>query len=193
MDCSSSKALQNHYEVLELPWPNTGQLTSAQEIKLAYRRTLLRSHPDKFKAAQMPIGRVTAQASSGVTSKYSVDDITEAYRILSNARARADYDRLLHLQPPLNDHPLHLTDKYSTEIFRSGLETIDLDDLTFDEKLGIWFRGCRCGDERGFLVRDEELEREAGVGELGVGCRGCSLWLKVEFEAAEGEVGGEEG
>lgn len=65
---------------------------------------------------------------------------------------------------------------------------VDLEDLGCDESGEeiVWFRECRCGDERGFLVSEDELEKEVEHGEIVVGCRGCSLWLKVLFAAEEG-------
>jgi len=69
--------------------------------------------------------------------------------------------------------------------FQTGIEIVDLDDLHLDEEKGIWYRGCRCGDDRGFLIREEDLEEAADEGEVSVGCRGCSLWLKVLFGVVE--------
>lgn len=47
-----------------------------------------------------------------------------------------------------------------------------------------WTRACRCGDEKGFRILEEELEDAEGRGEkeVLVGCEGCSLWVRVGFE-----------
>ena len=66
-----------------------------------------------------------------------------------------------------------------------GLETVDLDDLTFDEAQAVWYRACRCGHERGFVITEGELDADAEIGEVVTGCRGCSLWLNVTFVATE--------
>jgi diphthamide biosynthesis protein 4 len=79
------------------------------------------------------------------------------------------------------------------------LEIFDLDDMEVETtrqqghgietaETTVWYRGCRCGDEKGFLVREEDLEREAERGEVMVGCRGCSLWAKVMFAVDESEA-----
>lgn len=82
---------------------------------------------------------------------------------------------------------------------------MDLEDLSEDgnEDGGVWFRGCRCGDERGFLVTEEDLERgvdaenegkgTTGRGEVVVGCRGCSLWVRVVFAVQDDDEEGEGG
>lgn len=76
-------------------------------------------------------------------------------------------------------------------MFRTGIETVDLDDLEVDEAQGIWYRSCRCGDERGFLIKEADLEEAAEDGEVSVGCRGCSLWLKVLFGVVEDDAEGD--
>lgn len=67
------------------------------------------------------------------------------------------------------------------QAFRTGVETVDLDDFEFDESRIVWYRSCRCGDERGFTIEETDLEEAAEDGELNVGCKGCSLWLKVLY------------
>ena len=85
--------------------------------------------------------------------------------------------------------------------FILGLELVDLSD--FDEveptttstskeeerEEGVeWTRACRCGDEKGFRIVEDELEdaQVRGDNEVLVGCQGCSLWLRVGFEVQEG-------
>lgn len=158
----------NHYQVLGLP-PFSEDLRSIsqQVIKDAYRRALLQHHPDKSPAISCP------QAAK---AKYTVDDITTAYKILSGPSSRSDFDRQLHL---LKSHSAQPVAKPL-----SGLETIDLDDLEFDTAKRIWYRSCRCGNGKGYLISEDELEKEAEHGEILAGCGGCSLWLKVMFEQA---------
>jgi diphthamide biosynthesis protein 4 len=62
---------------------------------------------------------------------------------------------------------------------------VDLDDLVYDEAEVTWHRSCRCGDDRGFLIRETDLEEASDIGELHVGCKGCSLWLRVLFGVVE--------
>lgn len=35
------------------------------------------------------------------------------------------------------------------------------------------------------MVTEEELEKESAHGEIVIGCRGCSLWMKVLFAVQE--------
>jgi diphthamide biosynthesis protein 4 len=51
-----------------------------------------------------------------------------------------------------------------------------------------WTRACRCGDEKGYRILEEELEdaERRGEKEVLVGCEGCSLWVRVGFEVEEG-------
>ena len=122
----------------------------------------------------------------------SVDAITAAYRVLGSAEARRTFERELLARGAVGgggggeagwdaDAGLHV-----------GLEVVDLDDLAWEEESGegVWWRSCRCGEERGFVVREQQLvrEEEAGGRELLVGCVGCSLWLRVGFGVVdEGE------
>jgi diphthamide biosynthesis protein 4 len=115
--------------------------------------------------------------SAGDDRSITIDQINLAYRVLSDSSARMEYDRLLRLQTqqPQNDMVKEAP----------GLETIDLDDMFFDEAQATWYRGCRCGRERAFVVSEQELEQEAQYGEIVLGCDGCSLWLRVTFQVDE--------
>ncbi|KAL2351757.1 Diphthamide biosynthesis protein 4 [Cryomyces antarcticus] len=169
---------RNHYVVLGLPHPTQVASLTVQDIKLAYRRALLIHHPDKSVASQ------GTRRSNVDVPKHTVDDITIAYRTLSDPSLRADYDRDLRLQFLSAVQP-----DTRERTFHSGLETVDLDELNFDEAKSVWTRGCRCGQEQGFVVIEEELEKEAEFGELVTGCRGCSLWLRVLFQTEAEDMG----
>jgi len=111
---------------------------------------------------------------------YSIDQISEAFSILSNPKSRAVYDKGLKLRSTaINANGI------PTQTFRTGIETVDLDDLLTNEEQGIWYRSCRCGEERGFLIKEDDLQGAAEDGEISVGCKGCSLWLKVLFGIME--------
>ena len=153
---------QDHYAVLDLSTKT--QSLDEKAVKLAYRHALLLHHPDKSSPA-CP------------NSKPSVDQITIAYKTLVDPVARSEYDRLRTLKSftttngPRTSHP--------------GLETVDLDDLSYDDVQGIWYRSCRCGKDRAFVVTQEELESNVDCGEIVAGCQGCSLWLQITFALAE--------
>lgn len=150
--------MANHYEALGLGHRQFDGSLTAQDIKQAYRKALLEHHPDK--------------AQTGDASR-TVDSITVAYKTLSEPEAKVEYDRELRLQ--------HARNKGDDKIFHTGLDIVDLDDLDYDEQTGEWWRGCRCGQDRGFVITEDELENESRYGELITGCKGCSLWLKVLF------------
>lgn len=171
------KAAPTLYEILGLPVPSTElEGISNQIIKSAYRRSLLLHHPDKAPAAHRgPPERCPSQ----IRETYSIDQITEAYNVLSIPKKRAQYDLELKLRGSTGRQD------QQKQPFKTGIETKDLDDLEYKELENAWYMNCRCGDERGFLIKEEDLEEVADEGELGVGCRGCSLWLKVLFSIAD--------
>ena len=156
-----------HYDILALPPPHPSVPSPTETtIKLAYHRALLAHHPDK----SLP------HASN---AGYTIDEITLAYRVLSDAHTRASYDRSIATRSAnatrtcAGDGP--------------AAELVDLDELACDEDIGVWYRGCRCGQERAFRLREEDLERAMREGEKEViaGCGGCSLWIRVMFERVD--------
>jgi len=172
-----------HYEILGLSTSSgPGRALTAQQLKAAYRRALLQHHPDKSQVKSEAQRPGSAQKSA---KSYTVDQISQAYAILSVTQLRSEYDRILKLK----SSPVTSGGQKEDQAFRTGFETLDLDDLSFDEEAGVWFRGCRCGDNRGFLVREEDLEEASEDGELHVGCRGCSLWLRLLFGVVEEDQG----
>jgi diphthamide biosynthesis protein 4 len=157
MTTPSADATPDYYTILNLATRKLDPSLSPSEVKAAYKRALLQHHPDK--------------SASAPKSGFTVDSIALAYKILSSPALKTEYDLGLQTARPKNDD----------KVFRTGLDTVDLDDLTYDEAKEIWTRGCRCGDDGGFVVTEAELELNAEDGELIIGCRGCSLWLRVLF------------
>lgn len=201
---------KNYYIILNIPFgdPSSsfGKLPSItkQQLKIAYHKALLKYHPDKSSSPSPALPKENAV--------YTIDDITNAYKTLSDPELRAEYDRELILRRK-NGHSFGAKvnghDENGVEddevLFHTGLEVVDLEDLEYydadaenaEEGNGLsssyWYRSCRCGDEKGFIVTEDELEAEAQHGEILVGCRGCSLWMKVLYAVAEdGEEVGEE-
>ncbi|OJJ44507.1 hypothetical protein ASPZODRAFT_18088 [Penicilliopsis zonata CBS 506.65] len=185
----------DYYQILNLPFPETSaESFSNQQIKLAYHRALLRHHPDKAGAGETDLKATPSASASASTAAnpvsitYTIDQITAAYKTLSSPSLRAEYDRTLRL-----DRLKSAGREKAADIFHTGLETVDLEDLSCedgeednDDTETCWYRSCRCGDERGFLVRESDLEREAEHGEIVIGCRGCSLWMKILFAVEDG-------
>ena len=175
---SASLNLSTHYEVLKLPrTAHADSNLSPQYLKAAYRRALLQHHPDKLRAPIKSKHPQTEVETTKIKPDFTIDEITEAYAVLSVPKLRSEYDRDLKIQGYSEKN----TRQRESDEFRTGCETLDLDDLTYDENEEIWFKNCRCGDRQGFLIREADLEEASDVGELFVGCRGCSLWMKVLF------------
>ena len=72
---------KTHYENLELP-----PTASADEIKKSFRTLIARYHPDKVQHLGREFQDMAADRAA---------ELTEAYRILSDAGRRAEYDRTL--------------------------------------------------------------------------------------------------
>ncbi|GAP86040.1 putative diphthamide biosynthesis protein 4 [Rosellinia necatrix] len=127
---------------------------------------------------------------------YTVDQIQHAYGVLSNARQRQEYDRQLLLAAVATtsasssafaaSSPSAAEQRHSVSTrFHTGVETVDLDDLGFDERTGVYFGPCRCGNARGFQFAEAQLEEHEDDLVLMVQCLDCSLWMRVLFDAAE--------
>ncbi|KAM0286916.1 hypothetical protein ACHAQH_000600 [Verticillium albo-atrum] len=173
---SVAEATSNSYEILGIlpSLLETERHQQAQLIKRAYHRALLRHHPDKTNSELGTSAASSIAAGTRATSgaaQFTVDQITNAYRTLSNPESRAAYDALLR----------STRTKKEQQGFQTGVENVDLDDLEFDEAKEVWHRSCRCGNDRGFLFGEEDLEGAGETGELLVGCQDCSLWMKVHF------------
>ena len=163
--------IQDHYKILGLPSPFADDRdVTPHEIKLAYRQALLHYHPDK--SPIQLLDKVQPEAPD-----YTVDQIAIAYQTLIDPKRRSEYDRLVRLGSARKG--------LRTDQSHPGLEIVDLDDLAFDDEQNKWYRSCRCGNEKGYLISEEELERDAEHGEVIIGCGGCSIWLKVIFAVAE--------
>jgi len=186
---TQSEAETNHYAILNLPSPpDISNPPTAHDIKQAYRLALLSYHPDKTKSPSNPPEDPLALQND--YPKPSIDAIKRAYEILSSPRTRQTYDRTLLLQTSRLTSP-----SQQQRSFHPGSEILDLDDLTFDEQSRVWYLACRCGENKGFIVREDDLEREEQKGgrEVVVGCVGCSLWIRVGFGVVDdGEHNGTE-
>jgi curved DNA-binding protein CbpA len=79
-------AAKTHYEQLEL-----SPTATADEIKQSFRSLIARYHPDKVQH----LGKEFQDMAAGRAA-----ELTEAYRILSDAGRRAEYDRTLSASPP---------------------------------------------------------------------------------------------
>lgn len=158
----------SHYDVLALPPPHSHMPAPNQAaIKRAYHRALLNHHPDKSHPAP-------------AKARYTIDELTVAYRVLNDTTTRKPYDQSL-LSSSRKSSKLD-------EDVAPACEIVDLDELTYDKKEHMWYRGCRCGQKKGFKVTEDELEHATDEGEREVvtGCGGCSLWIRVLFGVVDG-------
>ncbi|EGZ76267.1 hypothetical protein NEUTE2DRAFT_49536 [Neurospora tetrasperma FGSC 2509] len=171
------------YEILSLS-PTTSDLTPAI-IKQAYRRALLTHHPDNH-----PPPKTKKPIS------YTIDQISLAYTTLSSPTLRTQYDASLRrLAASSRTHPTTTLGKGNVvEDFQTGIDTIDLDDMVFvpsysnnGKEKDTWYRPCRCGNERGFALTEEDLEENADLGEVLVQCADCTIWLRVCYVVAEND------
>jgi curved DNA-binding protein CbpA len=72
-------AVKNYYALLEI-----AATASADEVKRAFRAQIAKYHPDKVQHLGKEFQAMAADRAA---------ELTEAYRILSDERSRADYDR----------------------------------------------------------------------------------------------------
>jgi diphthamide biosynthesis protein 4 len=152
----------DYYSLLGIQDLSSDKQLSPQALKQAYRRALLQHHPDK-------------SSKAGAETQASVDDIALAYKTLSDPKLRAEYDQWLLTKIPESRGGTLARPRHT------GLETVDLDDLAFDSASDSWSRSCRCGEAKGYVVSEPELEKYVDDGEIIVGCKGCSLWLRVLY------------
>ncbi|KDQ51130.1 hypothetical protein JAAARDRAFT_140717, partial [Jaapia argillacea MUCL 33604] len=128
---------------------------SLSEIKSAYHRTLLLSHPDKH------------QSKSTSHIHIDVSLLREAYTTLSSSTLRSQYDiELARGLRPGGPRPAQII---SLEEFTEG---------EGDER-DVWSYPCRCGGL--YVIREEEMEK----GQHLVGCNCCSEVVWVGYEFAE--------
>ena len=162
----------NYYHVLNLSGSNFhAPAVGPAEIKQAYRRALLFNHPDKVQAADLVHSEL---------ARYTIDEVTKAYNTLIDPKQRLKHDRQILLEPTgfgnnnAQSHP--------------GIDTLDLDDFNRDEPSGAWYSNCRCGNEKGFIVTENELQSSSLLGEIIAECQSCSLHLRLTFATADEEM-----
>lgn len=181
---SSYEDSVSHYSVLGLPLPSSnghGSITR-DGLRNAYRKALLLNHPDKFaRNGSDPIEVPDARESY---HRHSIDKILLAYQTLADPRLKTEYDQKL-----LSTHAQRRAaqqEKFEKGT-HAGVDVHDLEDLNYNEENGFWSRSCRCGDGEGYILTEQDLEHEIKEGEIFVGCRGCSLFIKVLFAAEGGD------
>ncbi|KIM33886.1 hypothetical protein M408DRAFT_325459 [Serendipita vermifera MAFF 305830] len=153
----ASEQIVDLYRVLDIQ-----RDASQEEIKQAYRRALLRHHPDKNRAA--------AEEVFPPKSVPAIDTVREAFRVLSTLSSRQKYDAALGSQMALSQRPEVAAPRPAN--------IVSLDD--FEEKeASIWAHPCRCGGV--FVITEDLLEQDVHL----IGCDSCSEALWVGYEVHE--------
>ncbi|KAI5119838.1 hypothetical protein M0805_008404 [Coniferiporia weirii] len=163
-DCSVASNHETHYQLLRV-----SASASQEEIKSAYHRVLLSSHPDKKKL----LDRCT-EKGLGVESANTFDiaRIQEAYRTLMNPEARAAYNESLVLSA------------YASSFAAAGprpAQVVSLEEFTCieadDPAQESWTYACRCGGS--YAISETELEDDLHM----IACERCSEVIYVGYEA----------
>lgn len=172
MSAASAGLEPSLYDVLQLQ-PNRRYVDPA-ELKLAYRRALLRHHPDKKQASPLTKSHSSASKNCHV---FSVDQITKAYKVLSSTKEKAIYDKSL-------ERDIRALSTRSKVTQHAGVDTFDLEELDYADDTDTWSLTCKCGHERAYTFSGSDLESESAQREICVQCAGCSLLIKVLFDTA---------
>ena len=154
---------KNLYDVLGLGG-NTG--CSADELKRAYRKTALRTHPDKKHEEDASPGEEGRGGPEGQQNEAFLE-VQRAWAILSDPEERYRYDEEL-LRGGAGDE---LEDVVPDKV-------VTLSEMSHDRGQGSYGFECRCGDT--FLIFENE-KPESGTSVL-LPCCSCSLVLCVNNE-----------
>ncbi|KAG8156471.1 hypothetical protein KVR01_013705 [Diaporthe batatas] len=143
------------FEVLSIsPRSLEGQdpASQAKIARQAYRRALLKHHPDR-QAQKTDENAASASDSSSASTTdtsqhFTVDQITEAYTVLSDAEKRREYTRTLRSQTKATfSGGANQNSKRRRKSKASGTDTVVLDDdMSWDGKRRLYYHACDgCG------------------------------------------------
>lgn len=156
---------QNHYETLQVAYD-----ASLPEIKAAYHRILLTSHPDK---ASRQAAKYTDNAPS---EEFDVARLQEAYKTLSSPERRIVYDQTLAQVPTGRGSILNSGPRPAQIV---SLEEFDHQDNSERNEHDVWTYPCRCGGQ--YAIAEEEMEADQHL----VACGSCSEAIYVGYEVIE--------
>lgn len=168
---------KTYYEILNVK-PDVATVA----LRQIYKKLLLSTHPDK-QVDQNEIGKDNNEPNTN-KQNITIDEITRAYKVLSDAKLRVEYDNKL----------LEQGKKNGLYKFGEGIDEFSLDSFEFDETTEEYIRNCpRCHDQDGFKLTDTLLEdygvecegRDDGMLQVIIQCSACSLWIKIHFFAEE--------
>ncbi|KAG8984039.1 hypothetical protein FRB93_006832 [Tulasnella sp. JGI-2019a] len=185
-----TKPQTDYYSLL-----GVSQDASPQDVKRAYRLTLLRQHPDKSQRPQPP--PPTPPESDCGSSDTTTDPpprldaalLKEAYETLMSVELRAEYDLCLanerlqyfHDQDGFDeeDDTERRRRNYAYQQTRPA-HFVSLDD--FEEANDVeesWVYPCRCGGS--FCITEVQMEEDFHL----VSCPGCSEVIWVGYEVVD--------
>ncbi|KAI3621866.1 hypothetical protein WG66_016035 [Moniliophthora roreri] len=136
--------------------PTSTRTSSAEEVKAAYHRALLKHHPDK------------AQKVDGTCrTNLDIATIKEAYDILSSPVLRSQYDAILY-------------GKQRSVAVPRPAQLVSLEEFEEDGDLGgTWRYPCRCGG----IYRITEDDMEKGIHLIGCDCCSEAVWVGFELSS----------
>jgi len=158
LDAHENATLPDYYAVLAIP-----RTSSFAEIKLAYHRVLLISHPDK----QRSNGNAPPQQHPPVDGDIGL--IKQAYATLSNTETRAKYDASV-AKIPAGPRPAQIV----------SLEEFDEAEVE-DGAMASWWYRCRCGGR--YQITEADMEQGQHV----MGCSSCSEVVWVGYELVDAD------
>lgn len=183
-----------HFEILSISARSLDGQDPAEQgeiVKKAYRRALLKHHPDKQPQTS---AEDDAFSSASREQHFTVDQITEAYNVLSDKQKRQKYTRTLRAQTKATFSARTSTNRRPSRKSKTTIEveTVDLDDLSWSGKRRMYYRACQgCGKARGFTLREDDIDDENEDYELTIECSGCDKVLTVTIPALTDGSGSE--
>lgn len=156
---------KSYYEILGVDITSTDDV-----IKLAYKRRLLETHPDK---------KTHKNAYNPNTNEVNL--IKDAYRVLSDSELRTEYNEQLDRK----------TKTQGLIVNGEGLDIHGLEE--FEEIDGDFYKSCpRCTSNKAMKLTEEDLINGTTDGdgnyEVIVQCSDCSLWIKVQYAEEVDEI-----
>jgi len=143
---------------------------SQGDIKIAYHRTLLQSHPDKRAKSSTPASTAFPPHSS--SDVVDIAPIKEAYKTLIDPSLREAHDASLNREASDGRGP-------------RPAQVVSLEEFVVHDKEGTdateqeWRYSCRCGGI--YRITEDDLE----CGRHLVGCQSCSEVVWVGYELVE--------
>ncbi|WAQ84688.1 hypothetical protein PtA15_5A261 [Puccinia triticina] len=165
----------NYYKILQV-----SSDASPSELRTAYLRLIKLHHPDKLKKqSHHPSSGPQASHSSQPNADHRfAQDLIHAYSILIDPSRRTEYD-LKRLQSPAGHNTVSSAGVHAKIVS----QVLDLSEFTQLEHEGQNQAGgerfvfpCRCGGQ--FLISEDQMEADIDT----IGCDGCSLTVKVEYQ-----------